>query len=83
MAEAHKVILLRGTGAGKTQLAPARGIAGIRQEKWIRFFNDVDLFNQLDRTQQAGKLGVRHAGWVVAIAEHSRTITFPLALLHR
>lgn len=52
MAEAHKVIPVRGTGAGKTKLAPARGFAGIRQEKWIRFFNDVDLVNQLDRAQQ-------------------------------
>ena len=57
MAEAHNVILVGGTGTGKTHLATALGIAAIHQGKRVRFFNAVDLVNQLDREKQQGREG--------------------------
>ena len=57
MAEAHNVILVGGTGTGKTHLATALGIAAIHQGKRVRFFNAVDLVNQLDREKQPGREG--------------------------
>ena len=57
MAEAHNVILVGGTGTGKTHLATAVGIAAIHQGKRVRFFNAVDLVNQLDREKQQGREG--------------------------
>lgn len=58
MAEAHNVILVGGTGTGKTHLATALGIAAIHQGKRVRFYNAVDLVNQLDREQQQGREGI-------------------------
>src|SRR5512137_2109307 len=57
MAEAHNVILVGGTGTGKTHLATALGIAAIHQGKRVRFYNAVDLVNQLDREKQPGREG--------------------------
>jgi DNA replication protein DnaC len=57
MAEAHNVILVGGTGTGKTHLATALGIAAIHQGKRVRFYNAVDLVNQLDREKQQGREG--------------------------
>ncbi len=58
MAEAHNVILVGGTGTGKTPLATALGIAAIHQGKRVRFYNAVDLVNQLDREKQQGREGI-------------------------
>lgn len=57
MEEAHNVILVGGTGTGKTHLATALGIAAIHQGKRVRFYNAVDLVNQLDREKQQGREG--------------------------
>lgn len=57
MAQAHNLILVGGTGTGKTHLATALGIAAIHQGKRVRFFNTVDLVNQLQREKQLGKAG--------------------------
>ena len=57
MDQAYNVILVGGTGTGKTHLATALGIAAIHQGKRVRFYNAVDLVNQLDREKQQGRDG--------------------------
>ncbi len=57
MESAHNLILVGGTGTGKTHLATALGVAAIHHGKRVRFFNAVDLVNQLEREKQQGKTG--------------------------
>ena len=54
---AHNLILIGGTGTGKTHLSIALGSAQVHQGKRIRFFNVVDLVNQLVKEQAAGNPG--------------------------
>jgi DNA replication protein DnaC len=54
---AHNLILVGGTGTGKTHLATALGVAAIHHGKRVRFYNAVDLVNQLEREKQQGKAG--------------------------
>lgn len=57
METAHNLILVGGTGTGKTHLATAIGVAAIHQSKRVRFFNAVDLVNLLEREKTLGKVG--------------------------
>ena len=57
METAQNLILVGGTGTGKTHVATAWGVAAIHQRKRIRFYNAVDLVNQLEREKQQGKAG--------------------------
>ncbi len=57
MDEAHNLILVGGTGTGKTHLATALGVAAIYEGKRVRFFNAVDLVNQLQLEKQMDKTG--------------------------
>lgn len=57
MENAHNLILVGGTGTGKTHLATALGVAAIHQGKRVRFYNAVDLVHQLEREKQQGKAG--------------------------
>jgi DNA replication protein DnaC len=57
METAHNLILVGGTGTGKTHLATAIGVAAIHQSKRVRFFNVVDLVNLLEREKALGKVG--------------------------
>lgn len=57
METAHNLILVGGTGTGKSHLATAIGVAAIHQGKRVRFFNAVDLVNQLEREKNQGKVG--------------------------
>ncbi len=59
MPSAHNLILVggTGTGTGKTHIATALGVAAIHQGKRIRFFNVVDLLNQLEREKQQARAG--------------------------
>lgn len=57
METAHNLILVGGTGTGKTHIAIALSIAAIHQGKRVRFYNTVDLVNQLEREKQLGKAG--------------------------
>ena len=56
------VLLVGGSGTGKTHLALSLGMALIRLEKRVRFYNVVDLANELEQEKQSGKSGrvVRH-----------------------
>lgn len=57
MADAHNLILVGGTGTGKTHLATALGVSAIHQGKRVRFFNAVDLVNRLEQEKQQDKTG--------------------------
>jgi DNA replication protein DnaC len=57
METAHNLILVGGTGTGKSHVATALGVAAIHQGKRVRFYNAVDLVNQLEREKQQGKAG--------------------------
>jgi DNA replication protein DnaC len=56
------VLLVGGSGTGKTHLALSLGMAVLRLEKRVRFYNIVDLVNELEREKQSGKSDriVRH-----------------------
>lgn len=54
---AHNLILVGGTGTGKTHLATALGVAAVQQGKRVRFYNAVDLVNLLDKEKQLAKTG--------------------------
>ena len=55
--EANNLILVGGTGTGKTHLAIALGIAAIHQGRRVRFYNVVDLVNRLEQEKAQGKAG--------------------------
>jgi DNA replication protein DnaC len=57
METAHNLILVGGTGTGKTHLATAIGVAAIHKSKRVRFYNAVDLVNLLEREKDLGKVG--------------------------
>jgi DNA replication protein DnaC len=57
MEHAHNLILVGGTGSGKSHLATALGVAAIHTGKRVRFYNAVDLVNLLEREKLAGKTG--------------------------
>jgi len=54
MAQAHNLILVGGTGTGKTHIATALGVAAVHAGKRVRFYNAVDLVNRLEREKQQG-----------------------------
>lgn len=55
---AHNVVLVGGTGTGKTHLATALGIKAITDHgKRVRFFSTVDLVHLLEREKAAGNQG--------------------------
>lgn len=55
--DAHNLILVGGTGTGKTHLATARGISAIHMGKRVRFYNVVDLVNRLEKEKSLGQAG--------------------------
>jgi DNA replication protein DnaC len=57
MDQANNLILVGGTGTGKTHIAIALAIAAIHLGKRVRFYNAVDLVNQLEKEKQLGKVG--------------------------
>jgi DNA replication protein DnaC len=55
---AHNVVLVGGTGTGKSHLATAIGVCGITQYgKRVRFYGAVDLVNALEQEKAQGKAG--------------------------
>jgi len=62
LSTARNIVLVGGTGSGKTHLASALARQAILQGKRARFYSVVDLVNQLDaekREGRAGKLATR------------------------
>ncbi|MGH8528936.1 MAG: IS21-like element helper ATPase IstB, partial [Nevskiales bacterium] len=58
LEQARNLVLVGGPGTGKTHLAIALGSAAIRnQGKRVRFFNVVDLVNQLEAEKHGGNAG--------------------------
>jgi DNA replication protein DnaC len=55
--EAHNLILVGGTGTGKTHLATALGVSAVHHGKRVRFYNAVDLVNKLEQEKRIGKAG--------------------------
>lgn len=56
--QAHNLVLIGGTGTGKTHLATALGVNGItRHGRRVRFFSTVDLVNALEQEKDVGKQG--------------------------
>jgi DNA replication protein DnaC len=55
---AHNVVLIGGTGTGKTHLATALGVVAITQHsKRVRFYSTIELVNTLELEKAAGKQG--------------------------
>ena len=55
---AENVVLVGGSGTGKSHLATALGVAGIQTHgKRVRFYSTVELVNSLEREKAAGKQG--------------------------
>ena len=55
---AHNVVLVGGTGTGKTHLATALRVTAIQQHgKRVRFYSTVELVNTLELEKAAGKQG--------------------------
>jgi DNA replication protein DnaC len=54
---AHNLVLMGGTGTGKTHLSIALGTSLVHQGKRVRFFNVVELVNTLIKEQTAGNPG--------------------------
>jgi len=77
---AHNIILIGGTGTGKTHIATALGIQLIKQHKKGRFFNAVDLINLLIKEQADNRQGslIRRLGQVdYVIIDELGYIPFP------
>ena len=56
--KAENIVLIGGTGTGKTHLATALGVEAINSHgKRVRFFSTVDLVNALEQEKAAGKAG--------------------------
>ena len=57
LAQQRNVVLIGGTGTGKTHLAIGIARTCVRQGTKSRFFNVVDLVNQLEAESKAGQPG--------------------------
>jgi DNA replication protein DnaC len=57
LTTARNIVLVGGTGTGKSHLATALARHVILQGKRARFYSVVDLVNQLDAEKRAGRAG--------------------------
>jgi DNA replication protein DnaC len=67
--EARNLVLVGGPGTGKTHLVTAIGRSAVRQNKRVRFYNVVDLVNQLETEKRQGVSGrlANRLLWVDAV----------------
>jgi DNA replication protein DnaC len=83
LTDARNVVLIGGTGSGKTHLAIAIGANCLRErEARVRFFNTVDLVNQLEaeaRAGGAGRLATQLARADLVILDELGYLPFPRA----
>jgi DNA replication protein DnaC len=82
MEQAHNLILVGGTGTGKTHLAIALAVAAIHQGKRARFYNALELVNQLEKEKQQGKagnLGKQLSVMDVVIVDELGYLPFPVS----
>ena len=78
--DAHNLILVEGTGTGKSHIAIALGTTLISQGKKARFYNAVDLINALIKEQaegQAGKIIRQLSTLDLVIIDEQGYIPFP------
>lgn len=55
---AHNVVLIGGTGTGKTHLATSLGVHGIQQHgQRVRFYSTLELVSRLEQEKAIGKQG--------------------------
>jgi DNA replication protein DnaC len=57
LESSRNIVLVGGTGTGKTHLAIALAHRAIHQGKRVRFYSVIDLVNQLDAEKRSGKAG--------------------------
>jgi DNA replication protein DnaC len=57
LKSAFNVVLVGGSGTGKTHLAVSIGLNLLRLKRKVRFYNVVDLVNLLEQERQSGKAG--------------------------
>ena len=56
--KAENIVLIGGTGTGKTHLATALGIEAVsRHGKRVRFYSTIELVNTLEKEKAAGRAG--------------------------
>jgi len=80
--QAHNLILVGGTGTGKTHTAIALGTELVERKKKVRFYNAVDLINLLIKEQADNKQGnlVRKLQYVdCVIIDELGYIPFPMS----
>lgn len=57
LEQARNIILIGGTGTGKTHLAVAIASHSVKLEKRGRYYSVIDLVNQLEQEKEKGKAG--------------------------
>ena len=62
----RNLVVVGGTGTGKTHLSVAIGANCVRQGRRVRFYNTVDLVNRLEAEARAGKAG-QIGAWLVQV----------------
>jgi len=57
LKEKKNVVFMGGSGTGKTHLSASIGLNLINRGCWVRFYNLVDLVNELEKEKETGKTG--------------------------
>jgi DNA replication protein DnaC len=82
LATQRNAVLVGGTGTGKSHLAIAMAANCVRNGARARFFNTVDLVNQLEaesRSGKAGQLAARLARLDLVVLDELGDLPFPMS----